>query len=85
MSPVFNWGAWQASADFRYMSRLDRVAVYPADERVPTKVWDARLGYRWNDFTLQLVVRNALNYNYTISERVLGEIRNVALSIQGEF
>jgi hypothetical protein len=32
-------------ADFRYMSRLERVAVYPLDERIAMRVWDFRLGY----------------------------------------
>lgn len=71
--------------DFRYMSRIERVAVYPLDERVPTKVFDLRIMYECSKIRLQFLVRNLLNYNYTISERVLGDIRNFAVSISGDF
>ena len=65
------------------MDRLQKVAVYPLDERVPTKLVDLRLNYMWKKLTFQLLLRNALNYNYTVSERVLGELRNVALAVSG--
>jgi outer membrane receptor for ferrienterochelin and colicins len=83
-SPSFTYGPWSAEADFRYMSRLEKVAVFPRDERVPTKVWDMRFAYKWHWLKLQLDIRNALNYNYTVSERVLGEIRNYSLSLSGD-
>ena len=81
LSPAFQWKAIQMRADYRYMSRLDRVAVYPLDERVPTKVLDLLFEYEWNSFRFQFQIKNALNYNYTLSERVLGEIRHFALSV----
>ena len=71
--------------DFRYMSRLKKVAVFPLDERVPTKVFDFRIMYEWSRLRFQFLVRNMLNYNYTVSERVLGEIRNFAVSLSGNF
>lgn len=72
-------------ADYRYQSKILNVAVYPLDERVPTKVWDFRVIYPWKHLSFQFTVRNALNYNYTVSERVLGEIRNYSFSISGDF
>ena len=77
-------GRFSAGADYRYIGRIEKVAVYPLDERVPAKIWDLRTGCRLRNWDLQLVVRNALNYNYTVSERVLGEIRNYMIAITGE-
>ncbi len=84
ISPSFSLGAFSLEADYRYMSRLEKVAVFPLDERVPTRVWDVRLMYKWKNYKLQFDIRNALNYNYTVSERVLGEIRNYSLSLSGD-
>lgn len=83
VSPGFWSGPFGIEMDFRYMDRLQKVAVYPLDERVPTKLVDLRLNYMWKKLTFQLLLRNALNYNYTVSERVLGELRNVALAVSG--
>ena len=85
VAPSFWAGPLGLEMDFRYMSRLDKVAVYPLDERVPTKVFDLRVMLEWSTFRLQFLVRNLLNYNYTVSERVLGEIRNFAVSVSGDF
>ncbi len=80
-SPSLQWQRWNVSVDYRYVSRLQRVAVYPLDERVPMKVWDVHVQYAWPGLQIQLDIRNALNYNYTVSERVLGEIRNFVLTV----
>ncbi len=85
LSPSLQWNGFSAGADYRTMSRIEKVAVYPLDERVPTRIWDVRCGYRFGKIDVQMVVRNALNYNYTVSERVLGEIRNFMFSVSGDF
>lgn len=85
IAPSVKLGPVWLEADFRYQGRLLNVAVYPLDERVPTKVWDARIIYPVKKLNFQFTVRNALNYNYTISERVLGEIRNFSFSVSGDF
>ena len=84
-SPSITLGPISLEADYRHASVVEKVAVYPLDERVPQNVWDVRLSYRWKNITVQAMVRNAINYNYTISERVLGEIRNFAIALQGDF
>ena len=84
LSPSFSYGSFSFEADYRYVSRLERVAIFPLDERVPVKVLDVRWLYRWKKLLFQLAIRNALNYNYTVSERVLGEIRNFVFSVNGE-
>jgi len=84
LSPSLSMGGFSFLADYRYMSRIERVAIYPLDERVPMKVLDLHWRYRWRKLHFQFDVRNALNYNYTVSERVLGEIRNFVFSIGSE-
>jgi len=84
-SPAFYYGNFSFTADYRYMSKLEKLAIYPLDEQVPTKVWDLRWGYRWSYFNFQFMIKNALNYNYTVSERVLGEIRNYGFSVSSNF
>lgn len=83
-SPSLQLGRFSAGADYRYIGRIEKVAVYPLDERVPAKIWDLRTGCRVRNWDFQFVVRNALNYNYTVSERVLGEIRNYMIAVTGE-
>ncbi len=84
ISPNLQLGRFTAGADYRYVGRVEKVAVYPLDERVPAKIWDVRLGWRLQNWDFQFIVRNALNYNYTTSERVLGEIRSFMFAISGE-
>ena len=84
-SPSITLGPFSLEADYQHASIVQKVAVYPLDERVPKNVWDVRLSYRWNNITVQAIVKNTINYNYTISERVLGEIRNFAIAVRGEF
>ncbi len=84
-APSLNLGPFTLEADYRYMGRIERVAVYPLDERVPTKVWDVRWIYRREPLQIQVYVKNAVNYNYTVSERVLGELRNFGVAISGDF
>ena len=84
LSPFVQFGRFSAGADYRYVGRIEKVAVYPLDERVPARIWDVRLGWRQQGWDFQFSVRNALNYNYTVSERVLGEIRSFMFAISGE-
>jgi outer membrane receptor protein involved in Fe transport len=85
VTPGLSFGPATLEADFRYASRYETVTFYPLDERVPQKVVDMRLLYRWGPLTMQLSTKNAINYNYTQVERVLSEIRSFAFSINGEF
>ena len=85
VTPAFWLGSFGVELDFRYMSELSRVAVYPLDERVPTKIYDFRIMYELDNIRFQFLIRNMMNYNYTVSERVLGDIRNFAVSVSGNF
>jgi iron complex outermembrane receptor protein len=85
VSPSLSLGPATIELDYRYAARYAKVALFPLEERVPQEVVDARLIYRWRKFTFQLSVKNAINYNYTVVERILSEIRNFSFSIYGEF
>jgi iron complex outermembrane receptor protein len=85
VSPSLTLGPATLEMDYRYVSRYETVSFYPVEERVPQEVVDVRLLYRWKQLTFQLNVKNAVNYNYTVVERVLSEIRNFSLALYGEF
>jgi iron complex outermembrane receptor protein len=85
VSPSLSIGPATLEANYRYVARYEKVSFFPLEERGPQKIWDLRLLYRWRHLTLQMGVKNAVNYNYLVVERVLGEIRNFYFSINGEF
>ena len=85
VSPSLTLGAATLELDYRYAARYDMVSFFVVEERVPQEVVDVRLLYRWRQLTFQLNVKNAINYNYTVVERILSEIRNFSFSIYGEF
>jgi len=85
VTPFLRWGPVEVEADYRYANRLDEVEVYPYDQRVPQKVVNLRLRYRLGILTLIASVNNLFNYNYTVIERNMGEIRNASLSVFFEF
>ena len=84
LSPSFTFGPWTVEGDYRYASRAERVSFFSTYERVPQKVLNLRARYQWRQFTFLLQVRNAINYNYTIVEQNIEEIRNISLSVSGD-
>jgi len=76
LSPAVRIGPVQFQADYRYASRLARVLVFTEDQRVPMKVLDVRMLYRWRPFTVIAGINNAMNYNYAQLERNIRENRN---------
>jgi iron complex outermembrane receptor protein len=66
--------------DFRHVSRIEEVAIYPDDPRVSQRVLNARLSANLKPVTLTLNVYNTLQWNYTQVERNLEPIRSVALT-----
>ena len=81
----FNYRAFQTGLDYRYVSRLDTVKVYPTDDRVAQKVLDGRVSYTFNQLTVSANINNMLNYNFTQVERNLAPIRNYVLSLAYKF
>lgn len=85
LSPEVRLGPWTFEADYRYAARFEQVSFFAGDERVPQRVLNLRARYAWRQFAILLQVKNAINYNYTVVERNLSEIRNFSLSLSGEF
>lgn len=80
-------GIFEFGVDYRYASRLkdEQVEVFPRDDRVATKVWDARAGVSFSNYTFMLNVENLFQYHYTQIERNLEPIRHSSLTLQADF
>ena len=74
-------GRWAWGADFRYMSRLDRVEIYPNDPRIPAKVLDLRASYQGGLVQANVLLANALNYIYNVVPRTLAPVRTLTLTL----
>lgn len=87
VSPAINLGRLQLAADFGYASRLRReqVQVFKDDQRVPKKQLDVRASYRFDALTVQLIIRNLPQYNYTQIERNMNEVRNFAVALHWNY
>ncbi|MBI4513790.1 MAG: TonB-dependent receptor [Gemmatimonadetes bacterium] len=78
-------GSVEFGLDYRYAARVERVQVWPDDERVAMSVLDLRAGYRFGRYAVLFSGENLLNYAYTTIERNLEPIRSFSLAVQGEF
>jgi outer membrane receptor for ferrienterochelin and colicins len=81
----FGYGNFEAGMDYRYISRLDSVKVYPTEDRVPQKVLDSRISYELNNITITANINNLLNYQYAQIERNMMPMRHFVLSVTGRF
>jgi iron complex outermembrane receptor protein len=68
-------------ADWRYMSRLERVEIYEDDPRVPANVLDLRASYRASSLQVHLLVANTLNYIYNLVPRTLAPVRAASVTV----
>ena len=84
-SITLTYSFFRIGADYRYVSRLSDVKVYPRDERVAQKIIDLRMGFVLGRFKLAVDVDNFLNYNYTQVERTLMPIRHYTLTLTTDF
>ncbi len=81
LSADYTLGHVGAGVDFRYSSRMDRVAIYETDPRIAAKVLDLRAQYGRGPLAAHLLVANALNYIYTVVPRTLEPVRTVTLTL----
>ena len=81
----FGWRGLQLQVDYRYASKIDEVQIYPINDRVPMKFWDARLSLDVGNVTLQASAKNLLQYNYAPMESNLMPPRTFVLGVQGSF
>lgn len=84
-SVTFHPGGLEVGLDHRYASRMQRVQVYPEDERVEMRVLDLRVGYRAGRYAILFSAENLANRAYTTIERNLEPLRHYRLTLQGEF
>ena len=74
-------GRYSMGFDSRYVSRIERVQVYPDDPRVSQKVTNIRLGATYGPAELTLNAYNLLRYSYTQIERNMEPMRSIALTM----
>lgn len=80
---TFEIGRCQLGLDYRYVSRLELVRVYPKDDRVAQIVMNARIAYSLGKWTVTLNANNVFNHNHTQMERTLLPIRHYVVSLAG--
>ncbi len=85
VSPALALGPLTFEMDYRYISRFDRVSFFRNEQRVPQKTFNFRARYQWRQFMVVLQSKNAFNYQYTVVEQNIGELRNYSISFAGEF
>ena len=78
---TFTISKLELGADFRYVSKFDRVEVYPNDDRVDQQILDLRAAYTFGQLRLGFNVNNVFNYNYTQMERTLMPIRHYVVTL----
>ena len=76
----YDRGGVGVGADFRFMSRYDRVDLYPTDPLVSPKVLDLRASLQRGPVTARLLLTNALNYLYNLVPRTLAPVRTLTLA-----
>ena len=77
----YDWRGLGVGADFRFMSRYDRVELYPpTDPLVSPKVLDLRASLARGPVTVRLVLKNALNYLYNVVPQTLAPVRTLTLA-----
>jgi outer membrane receptor for ferrienterochelin and colicins len=78
-------GKFMFEADYRYASKIQKVKIYPINDRVPMEFVDLRLSYEWGPLTAQIGVDNLLQYNYAPMESNLMPMRTFTAGVKGEF
>jgi iron complex outermembrane receptor protein len=69
----------KVGGDVRYASRVERVDLYPDDERVPARTVDLRLSWDPDPFGVRVLLANALNYIYNQVPRTLAPVRTLSI------
>ena len=82
---TYAFSRFSIGADFRYVSKIQAVRIFPDDPRVEQRVLNLRAGAQFKPITLTLNAYNALQWNYTQVERTLEPIRSFALTGALEF
>jgi outer membrane receptor for ferrienterochelin and colicins len=82
----YDWAGLGVGADFRLMSRYERVELYaPTDPLVSPKVLDLRASLQRGPVAARLFLTNALNYLYNLAPRTLAPVRTLTLAVIGTY
>lgn len=84
-SMTYKFSLFEIGLDYLYVARLEKVKVYPGDDRVAQKTLNGRLSCTLGRYIINANVNNALNHNHTQMERTLLPIRNYVLSLSTSF
>ncbi len=76
----FNKGIFSTGFDFRFVSRLDSVKVYPDEDRIDQKIFNGRLGLNFGNYVLTFNVNNIFNYSYMQVERNMAPVRHYTIT-----
>ncbi|MFQ5823468.1 MAG: TonB-dependent receptor domain-containing protein [bacterium] len=76
IAPSLRFGNIELQLDFKYASAQERYSLPGIHQLVPQRVFDSRIFFYLNQFTLFVGVNNIQNYNYTLRDHSLEEIRN---------
>lgn len=85
IGPSLRVGDIEFQIDYKYASAQEKYGLPGIHQFVPQKVLDARIFFYWNPFTFFIGVNNMMNYNYTLRDRSLEEIRNFVAGFTTEF
>jgi outer membrane receptor for ferrienterochelin and colicins len=78
---TYTWGPVEYGVDYLYVARLDRIKVYPNDERVPQEVVNTRIAFNYKTVRLSFHANNVFNHNHTQRERLLMPIRHYVMML----
>jgi outer membrane receptor protein involved in Fe transport len=81
----YRLGSATLGADFRYVSRIERVVVFEGDRRVAATTLDVRAAVARGPLASRLLVTNALNYIHTLVPRNLRPARAISLTVSWEY
>ncbi len=81
---TLSYSIFELGFDYRYISRLEKVKIYPNDKRVAQNVWDARIAAHLFGFNLAFNINNLFQYNYWQIERNIAPPRNFVFTVNRE-
>jgi outer membrane receptor for ferrienterochelin and colicins len=84
-SVTYSWNFAEIGFDYRWISKLEEVKVYPKDDRVDQKVANIRASIHYGMYTLSFNANNVFNHNHTQQERTLLPIRHYVATFSSSF
>ena len=80
----YSLGPATVGADFRFVSRIERIGIFEDDTRLSAQVLDLRAAFIRGPLAGRLLLTNALNYIYNLVPRTLAPVRTLSLTLSWE-